>query len=412
MKNKLIISLLLLSSIILASGGSVYTRYGIGNLILSSSARDVGMANSGIAFSQHDNIGLLNPASWHAVELTRFTIGASFIGYDVSDNSQSAFYSETDFSGLLAAFPLSNDYGITLVGGLTPYSNINYDVRSEEDNDVLGRHTFEYSGEGGLSKAFFGLSYKLPFGVYIGASFEYYSGKTEYSSLVEFTENTDFENTEYLLSLKSRGVGYSVGLISPNIAEFIGSKNLSKLSLGATYQFPITLNVDSVGSYDNSNGYTDFQNVGFEREIPGRLGIGLALNWDENYTFVFDFVNQQFSEYSENRTFSPYLRDLSRYSLGFEYRHSSGRYGSTWEQMIWRAGLSYEQSQYIVKGEGIDEMAAYAGFSFPMGVDNSLDFGFKYGIRGTTDFNLLKENVFAAYLTINFGDLWFIRPQR
>ncbi len=127
---------------------------------------------------------------------------------------------------------------------------------------------------------------------------------------------------------------------------------------------------------------------------------------------LFDFVNQNFSEYTVGGVKSAYLRDLRRYSLGFEYRHNSGRFGSTWEQIIWRAGLSYQESQYKVNGKGIDELAAYAGFSFPMGVDNSIDFGFKYGIRGTTDNNLVKENIFSAIITINFGDLWFIRPER
>lgn len=412
MKNKILISLLLLSSIILASGGSIYSRYGIGNLLVSNSARDAGTGFSGLAYAQHDHISLLNPAGWHKIDMTRFSTGVSFTGYDIADMTQSTFYSETDFSGFLIAFPISNDYGITFVGGLTPYSNINYDVLSDVDDPILGKHTFEYSGDGGLSKAFLGFSYKLPFDLALGGTFDYYSDKSEYKSSVKFDQNTDFANTEYVLGLKSRGLGFSFGLISPDLSQVLNIDGLSQLRLGATYQFGMTLKVDSVGAYNNSNGYEDYLSKGFDREIPHRLGLGLAFNWSENYTFMVDFVNQPFSQFKENKIKSEYLRDFYRYSIGFEYRHASSRYGSTWQQVIWRGGLSYEQTQFIFNGKGIDEMAAYAGVSFPMGFDNSIDIGLKYGIRGTTDFNLLKENIFAAFITINFGDLWFIRPER
>jgi len=412
MKLKLTILFLFLSTGVFASGGSLYTRYGIGDLIYSQSAREFGMANTGIAFSRDDQLGSLNPAGWHSLGLTRFSIGLTFRGYDISDNSTSAFYSQTEFSGISLAFPVSYDYGITIVGGLTPYSNVNYDVILNEDNETFGQHTYQYSGSGGYSKAYFGSSYKLPFDLVIGASFDYYSGKTDYNSKVEFTELTDFQDTEYQISLKNHSLGYTMGLISPDFAKILELNDFSNFRFGFTYSSVASVNVDSVKSYNNSMGFEEFQNINTEENIPDRLGVGLSLTWKEKYTFVFDFVNQKFSNYEINSVKSAYLRDLNRFSLGFEYRHNSGRFGSTWEQMIWRAGLSYEQTQYEINSNGIDEMAAYAGFSFPMGLDNSLDFGVKYGIRGTTDNNLLKENIISAMLTISFGDLWFIRPQR
>lgn len=412
MKIKSALILLLLSSQLFASGGPLYTRYGIGDIIFSQSAREFGMAETGIAFSQTDHFGIINPASWHSFELTRFSAGISFKGYDISDNSSSVFYSQTKFAGLSVAFPISKDYGITLAGGLIPYSNVNYDVILESDDEILGESIYEYSGSGGLSKAYFGLSYKLPFDLAVGATFDYYNGKRDYFSKVTFTEFTDVANTEYQTNLKSHGLGYSFGLISPDLAKFLGLTLITNLRLGLTYNAVASFEVDSVSAYQNSKGYEEFQNRNFDSEIPSRLGLGLSMILDENYTLLFDFVNQNFSQYTVNNNKSSYLRDLRRYSLGFEYRHNSGRFGSTWEQMIWRAGLSYEETQYKINGKDIDELAVYAGFSFPMGIDNSLDFGFKYGMRGTTDNNLIKENIFSAVITINFGDLWFIRPER
>lgn len=412
MKNRILILLLTSASFLFATGGSPYTRYGIGDLILSQSARAFGMAETGIAYSSKDFVGIINPASWHAIELTRFSTGFSFRGYDISDKSNSAFYSETEFSGISVAFPISNDYGITLVGGITPYSNVNYDVIVTKEDENLGNHTFEYTGDGGLSKAYLGTSYKLPFDLSLGASLEYYNGKTDYVSTVNFLESTDFQDSEYRTSLQVHGLGYTFGLISPDLSKSLGLDKLSNLRIGATYNVLPIFDVDSISSYNNSKGFTEYKSKTFTTDVPERFGAGLSFTWDQNYTFLFDFVNQSFSDYKVSGSKSALLRDFRRYSLGFEYRHNSGRFGSTMEQVIWRAGLSYEESHYLINSEGIDELAAYAGFSFPMGVDNSLDFGFKYGFRGTTDNNLVKENIFSAVMTINFGDLWFIRPQR
>lgn len=404
--------ILLISISINASGGSVYTRFGIGDLKLANSARQVGLAGTGIAHLQRDYLATSNPASWGAIDLTRFTASLSFTGFDLTENSNSAFYSETDFSGVLIGIPVSNDYGISIVGGLVPYSNVNYEVFSENQSDILGSYTVNYSGNGGLSKVFLGASYTLPFGLRFGASYEYYNGKTDYLTDVQFEQTTDFENSKFDLSLKSTGIGFTVGMISPDFSKFLNIDGISNLKLGATYNVIPPLSVDSVFSSDNSLGFREISSIGFERDIPSRLGVGLSVTWKQNYTFLFDYVNQKFSEFSVNGNTLPYMRDFNRFSLGFEYRHASGRFGSTFDQIVWRAGLSYEESPYYINNTGVDEMAAYAGISFPLGPDNSIDFGFKYGIRGKTDNNLIKENIFAAFITLSFGDLWFVRPDR
>ncbi len=412
MKIKVLILFIILTTALQASGGSLYSRYGIGDLRIANSARQLGLGGSGIALMRRDNLTTSNPASWGAIDLTRFTASLSFTGFNLSDKSTSAFYSETDFSGFLIGVPVSNDYGISLVGGLIPYSNVNYEVVSNESTNDLGNYTVDYSGSGGLSKAFIGVSYNLPFDLSLGATYEYYNGKTDYQTQIQFDQNADFNNSIYDLSLKSNGIGYTFGLISPDFAKFFMAEKISELRVGLTYQIISLLDVDSVLSSNNSVGYQELSNIGFERDIPSRLGVGLQFTWDQNYTFLFDYVNQNFSEYKAGGNFSPFLRDLNRFSLGFEYRHSSGRFGSTWEQTILRAGLSYEESPYYLNGNEINEIAAYAGLSFPMGTDNSIDFGLKYGIRGTTESNLVKENIFGAYVSINFGDLWFVRPDR
>ena len=103
---------------------------------------------------------------------------------------------------------------------------------------------------------------------------------------------------------------------------------------------------------------------------------------------------------------------MQKVVLGYEFGDPNLRFVTFWEQILWRVGLSYEQTQYEINGEGINEYSIYAGVSFPIGIGNTLDFGFRYGMRGTTSSNLVREDLFNAFVSFSFGELWFVRQER
>ncbi|HEX7358458.1 MAG TPA: hypothetical protein VF270_12175, partial [Ignavibacteriaceae bacterium] len=57
----------------------------------------------------------------------------------------------------------------------------------------------------------------------------------------------------------------------------------------------------------------------------------------------------------------------------------------------------------------INQFSTYAGLSYPLGVENTLDLAVEYSKRGTTENNLLSENSFKIFLGVSFGELWFLR---
>lgn len=103
---------------------------------------------------------------------------------------------------------------------------------------------------------------------------------------------------------------------------------------------------------------------------------------------------------------------MTKISFGMEYRNPDFRSQSFWEQIMLRLGLSYEQTQYEINGNGVDQYSIYTGFSVPLSFDNTLDFGFQYGKRGTTESNLIKENIFKFSVSLSVGELWFLRQDR
>jgi len=128
----LIINILLFGfEIANAQNSSVYTRFGIGDLEYGYSSRMLGIGDLGIAELDPDHILVSNPASWSSLNRTRIELGLGYKGVLIADNNKSAFTSEVEFTGLTFGIPVSRDYGIGLVAGLVPYSNLSYKVKTK-----------------------------------------------------------------------------------------------------------------------------------------------------------------------------------------------------------------------------------------------------------------------------------------
>jgi hypothetical protein len=139
------------------------------------------------------------------------------------------------------------------------------------------------------------------------------------------------------------------------------------------------------------------------------LGTNLVLN--NEYLLSLDYSYQPWSEYKFAGSNQPGLRDAYKISSGFEYRPDRQLGATFWEQIIWRAGVSFEQTQYEINNEGINQYSVSGGFSIPVGFENTLDIGLQYALRGTTKSNLFKENIIRLNFGISLGEVWFIRPE-
>lgn len=412
-KNKIVVLfVILLTPCIFSQSSSVYTRYGIGDMNYTYSARSLGLGKTGVGMTNKYFVESLNPASFADLKLTRFEFSLVLNGVRLSQNSISRFYRDAEFKGFTFAFPISEKYGIGFAAGLIPYSRISYEVVKRDSIDIPSNNQYKETntGSGGLSKLFIGTSYRTPFDWLIGASVEYYFGRRKYSSKIEF-DNTDYNSGEYELDYRSTGFGTTLGIISQNFADLINSETITNLRLG------VSLNVISNLSTDSSltiNPATSADTSAFgnsDLKIPYRLITGITLQLNEEYNFNLDYIYQPWSKYSFNGISSGNLRDAYRIGLGFEYSPKFQLSSSKWEQIIWRAGLSYEITQYLMKGQDIKQYSIFGGFSIPLGIGNTFDLGLQYSIRGTTDFDLIKEDFYKINVGISFGELWFLRSE-
>lgn len=405
--------IILFTAEISAQSSSGYSRFGIGDLEYTYSARRVGMGGLGVSVEDIDFIGTLNPASWYAIARTRIEFGGSYKGLLLSDQNESnKYYSETEFTGFTLAFPVSNTYGISLATGIIPYSKVSYNaVENIIADPQVGNYSVDYKGRGGLSKFFIGTSYKLPFNFVLGASLDYYFGNLVYETALDFASSA-VQDIVYQRIYKTNGIGTTAGIISPDFSSILKSESITDLKLGASFQIFNELKTDTL-LWTRTATLTDTLTSGkVKMKLPLRLNAGFSFVLNKDYLFLFDYAFQPWSKYRLAGLQTQNLRDANKISAGFEYRPSKELGATLWEQIILRAGLSFEQTQYLINGEGIDQYAVMFGFSFPIMAENTIDIALQYASKGTTKSGLIKENIFKLSFGISLGEIWFIRYEK
>lgn len=406
---KYLLALLFLNACIYAQGGSVYSRFGVGELYFNSSAKKNSIGELGTSLFDNSYLSSWNPASWSGLQFTRFAASAEYNGLGISDNTGNSYYSGIEFTGFMFAFPLSIKNGLTLSGGLTPYAKTQYEVINAYEIGKESRFTFQ--GSGSLSKLYLGASYRLPFDLSLGLTFDYYLGNYKYYSRLEYL-NSSYSNSEFENNLRMRGVGLSVGLISPDIAKLTGGQKFKDFRLGLLVDLPTTLDGDSllttIGSIENEAKDVE----GLDVNLPMRFAAGLSFTYDNNYQFIFDYLYQPWSDYKFNGYHDGRITDLHKFSVGVASVKTAELDETFWEHINLRGGLSYELMQYDIAGERLKEFSVYGGFSVPLGRENGIDISLQYGMRGKKDNNLLEEKIFKIGATLSFAELWFVTPGR
>jgi hypothetical protein len=410
-KNYLLL-LLFITTEMFANGGSIYSRFGLGDYYHSFTARRLALGELGYAIADYDYLNYLNPASWSKLRLSRVETGMIYFGNKISSANSSVFHAQTILTGAVFGFPIDHELGISLAAGIIPHSNVDYNIKQIETNSITGDYKTEYYGEGGLSKAFLGFSVNLPFDFSGGAALNYYTGRVERTSSVEFISNISLFNSSFSDVSSYHGVGYTFGLISSDFSKLFNVDWLKNLRLGFTYSNSSKIVTDTTNFSTTLVGSIETSNGSYKTEIPHRIGVGLTFTINDRYMFVADYLSEPLSQFKVNGKSSSFLRDLSKFSFGMEYRNPDLRSQSFWEQIMLRGGLSFEQAQYTFNGKGINQFSFYGGLSMPLGFDNTIDFGFQYGKRGTTENNLLTDNFYKFSITLSIGELWFIRTER
>ncbi len=388
------------------AGGPIYSRFGLGDLYYFGSSRAYAMGGAGIAFFGDGFINRLNPAGIAGITSTRFSGTFEFTNYSSTDPSGSSRYARGDFGGLSVAIPIVKDYGVTIIGGLNPYSTVNYAV-SKNDAPQGISVLEQFYGSGGISRLDFGSSVTLTNQIHLGVKINYLVGTILNTTTMTFSDNT-YANNELTVSDHYSGFLYTIGGTIQGLGGLVNSPLVKPLVLGFVVETPTSLDFRRQRFALTANQYDTTSTQFGSADIPLYAAVGATYTIANRYVLAAQLSTQDWSNAKVLGTHPTELRNSFRVGAGLEVlpRKDADTYFS---RVIYRAGFFYNSSYLQINNQGINGAFVTAGLGLPIGIQSHLNVGIQYGVNGTTNAGLQKDNVFRFTVSISGSELWFIR---
>lgn len=401
---------------------SPYSQFGLGDLsgMFLPQNRAMGGISMGLRKpGAYHNINLANPASYSAIRLATFDIGAysgirQLSRTGLSENSFNATLSHITF-----AFPVTANSGFSF--GLLPYSNRGYQYRVNSTIDTTNVN-YVYGGDGGISKAYMGYGIGIAKNLNIGVNVGYLFGNLKRLQSTEFPDDFTAMNSRTDSSSSISGLTYDVGLqytanfssstkITFGYTVNTGSRINSKKSVLTTrYRFASaedeTPALDS--TYFNEGDRTKI-------DMPLTHTVGFAVQKDNRWLFGADAHLGKWSEFSDNGI-NQGLNDSYGIAVGGQITPDIQAVSNYLKLIDYRLGFKYDRSYISVNNNDINQYALTVGFGFPLPSTLNRTFykinlSAELGNRGTLQNNLVRERFVNIHLGFTLNDTWFIKPK-
>lgn len=413
---------------------SPYSRYGFG--MLSDRAMGFNKAMGGVAMGFRDGqiINAANPASYSAVDsLTAlFDLGMSLHNgnYKMGNLQSNAKNSSFDY----AAFHFRATKGIGVALGILPYSNINYDFSSLEEN-IEGTEnvttTYNFNGEGGLHKVFLGAGFQIIKPLSLGFNVSYLYGSYTHKMSNTFSgSNVNSVDRAYTASINTYmfdfGAQYELKLNTKD-----------KLTFGAAYSFGHDINDDAIRTTSSVNSNSAVQSqksdtISNAFQLPHSFSVGVTYTHGYKWNVGVDFELEKWGDVKfPNHNGNNYLatkgllNDRIKMSLGGSYTpaYQSSKYLNT---------VSYKFGGYFSKSyanadvtgslkDKPTEFGLSAGVTLPISNRNlwhnipKINISLQWVhsnipyLSMTNSESKLTENYFRLCLGLTFSERWFYK---
>lgn len=395
---------------------SPYSRYGVGTRYGYSFGRSEAMGGIGIGLRNPFQVNVGNPASYTAIDsmtfLMEFGINSRFADYKTSDQQHGR--NDINFNYLAFSFPLKKWWATAF--GILPYSEKGYSIESLQETDNLLAAT-TISGNGTLSKVFWGNGFKIGNDLSIGVNAWYLFGNLNDSYYLYFP--TDAASYDYLLgnSLRAYNFGFTLG------AQYtFKTKQKNLWTVGATFEPKNSMNTKYIiheeralfrSSSTTSPIIDTLQHVVSRSNgltLPLTIGAGVSYTYKNKFTWGADVYHQNWKDSKFLGESYDYFANSTRYSTGLEYLPDEFSIKSYWDRAQYRFGAFYDNSYLSVNGHKIKGYGMTMGIGLPMSRSRStLNISAELGKMGTTDYNLIKENYVKITFQLLLHDRWFMK---
>lgn len=420
-----------------SGSGSIYSRFGVGELHGFSSPQSQALGGGAYALRSLNYNAVQNPALWSDQVYTRFLMGGTFQAVDVRNGEGGeglAQYGSLD--AIHFSFPL---YRESLGVGIAfqPYSRSDFRVTREGaiglPNSTIAPYEVEFDGSGGLNLLRAGAGYKINEAIRVGGAVDMLFGIRESRRITRFTNPQQagaLRSAEVVDELQLFGV---TGTVGGHVALSDVFREDDAFSIGGSVTLPASLSGDRVQVLEDNDPSTIDDtlavrtNGGLTKEVNGdvtlplRARVGASYQFDDRWTFVADgeygrwsSLSSSFDGVGDTRPFpvggEASLDDRWRISAGAEVVPGGGdRLASYFARVAYRLG-GYLEKSYVQPDPSsqVNVWGVTGGFSLPTpAAGTRIDLNGVVGRRGTTEASLVRDTFYGVSLFVSFGERWF-----
>lgn len=380
------------------------------------------MGLSGVSYNESFVGSLANPAHWGNTVYGLGTGGVQLRSYNATDSNNSVTNSNFSINQFQLQLPIvRGKFGVS--GSFKPLTRSNFrtyrentrylGVGASQDTLLYG---IENRGSGGINRAELGFGWRITPNISVGYAASAVFMSMDNSFTGSFANNA-YNPVDY--SLETSGVGYG-----SRFGTYFRMPDLfaedDQLGLGATLTMPVSIDAERVETStrgSQSLTSTDGSNFGEGTiKTPMEIRGGVSYRPGELMMFASEITYEGWSGYENDFNPSGNQQFVDRYKWGlgfqyFPYMTGSDQFLSSFK---YRIGTSYDTGHLRLEGQRINTLM----FSLGLGIlspgsnsNSSIDISLEYGLRGTTNMNLVEEQIWGVSLSVNLAELMFFRPK-
>ena len=386
---------------------SPYSRFGLGDLQGNAFPVYNALGGGVTALSSSNSVNPSNPASYTSFRANSFlfSTGGLHKTTQIESSTDKQVANNSAFSHLTIAFPISSKLGASF--GMLPFSNIGYTLNAR---DTLVSADMIYTGDGGLSKIYFGGAYEPFKGFSVGMNASYLFGGLNRRKKLDYDDESFFDSRSNS-SINLKGYYYELGLMYKK--ELANDKELSfglTANNNSTLRTKRTNIVETIsGDYeivkDTASNIVEWGEV----TLPRYISTGLTYRDGEKWLLVADYSMQNWADYTLLGE-SDDLSNSMRLSGGLQYTPEFNSVTKYYKRMQYRLGAAYSNTPLTLNDTQLKEMSVSFGFGIPVRKSRTkYDVSLTLGQRGTTDNSLIKEQFVKFGLSVSYDGIWFVK---
>ena len=375
------------------------SRFGYGELNDNLPGAYRAMGGVGMGMRSNKAINPSQPASYTACDSMTFMfdLAGSFLYTNYGDSYGQSNKVNGNLEYMTLQFPIWRQH-IAFSAGITPYSAVGYSFSLADSINSDYHHTKTYSGEGGFTQVYGGLSFNICDWFALGANVYYLFGELNKSRSLSFSDaSLKTVNQSDRLHISSLRLRYGAQLFHTfgKHTVVLGGvfENKQRFSHSTYLQVETSTN-DTVETLENAF------------EMPMMYGAGISYNYAGRLTLAIDYQCQDWTKvvyFDKENT----LRTRQKWAFGAEYRHDpvSRDYA---HQIYWRLGANYTTSYSMTTSA--PEIGVTVGIGFPLrSIGTVVNTTFEYVHRGAMDNTALNENALRFVVNAAIAEHWFFK---